>query len=37
MEAQKPSIGRIVHYQRHGSPNGEHKSEPSPGSHMERT
>jgi hypothetical protein len=27
---QKPSIGRIVLYQRHGSPNGQHKSEPSP-------
>lgn len=27
---QAPSIGRIVHYQRHGSPNGQHKSEPSP-------
>ena len=23
-----PTIGRIVHYQSHGSPNGEHKSEP---------
>ena len=22
-----PSIGRIVHYQAHGSPNGQHKSE----------
>lgn len=27
---QQPSIGRIVHYQRHGSPNGQHKAEPSP-------
>lgn len=26
----KPSIGRIVHYQRYGSPGGEHKPEPSP-------
>lgn len=26
---QKPSIGRIVHYQRYGTPGGEHKSEPS--------
>lgn len=26
---QKPSVGRIVHYQRYGTPNGEHKSEPS--------
>jgi hypothetical protein len=25
-----PSIGRIVIYQRHGSPNGQHKAEPSP-------
>lgn len=25
-----PSIGRIVWYQRHGSPNGQHKAEPSP-------
>ena len=23
-----PSIGRIVHYQAHGSPNGQHKSRP---------
>ena len=27
---QNPSIGRIVHYQRHGSPDGTHKPEPSP-------
>lgn len=27
---QVPSIGRIVHYQRFGSPGGEHKAEPSP-------
>jgi hypothetical protein len=26
----KPTIGRIVHYQRYGSPGGEHKAEPSP-------
>lgn len=25
---QKPTIGRIVHYQDHGSPDGTHKSEP---------
>ena len=30
MEKKLPSIGRIVHYQRFGSQNGEHKSEPSP-------
>lgn len=24
----KPSIGRIVHYQSYGTPNGEFKSEP---------
>ncbi len=30
MSDQIPSIGRIVHYQRHGSPNGQHLSEPSP-------
>lgn len=24
---QKPSVGRTVHYQSHGSPNGQHKSE----------
>lgn len=23
----QPTIGRIVHYQSHGSPNGQHKSE----------
>ncbi len=27
---QIPAIGKIVHYQRYGSPGGEHKSEPSP-------
>lgn len=26
--AQTPTIGRIVHYQAHGSPDGTHKSEP---------
>lgn len=25
---QTPSVGRVVHYQSHGSPNGQHKSEP---------
>lgn len=25
-----PSIGRIVHYQKYGTPGGEHKAEPSP-------
>lgn len=25
---QPVSIGRVVHYQAHGSPNGQHKSEP---------
>jgi hypothetical protein len=24
----KPTVGRIVHYQSHGSPNGQHKSRP---------
>jgi hypothetical protein len=27
---QNPTIGRIVHYQRYGSPGGEFKAEPSP-------
>jgi hypothetical protein len=27
---QKVTIGRTVHYQRFGSPGGEHKAEPSP-------
>lgn len=27
---QKPTLGRIVWYQRHGSPDGTHKAEPSP-------
>lgn len=26
----KPTVGRIVHYHRYGSPGGEHKPEPSP-------
>ena len=25
---QKPSVGRVVHYQSYGTPNGEHKSLP---------
>lgn len=29
-EQQRPSIGRIVHYQKYGTPGGEHKPEPSP-------
>ena len=28
--SQKASIGRVVHYQKYGTPGGEHKSEPSP-------
>lgn len=28
MSDQKPSIGRIVHYQAYGTPGGEHKSAP---------
>lgn len=28
--SQTPSIGRVVHYQRYGTPGGEHKAEPSP-------
>lgn len=28
MAEQKPSLGRIVHYQSHGSPNGQHSSQP---------
>ncbi len=27
---QKPTVGRIIFYQAHGSPNGQHKSEPRP-------
>lgn len=27
---QKPSIGRVVNYQKYGTPGGEHKAEPSP-------
>lgn len=30
MSNQTPSIGRVVHYQRYGTPGGEHKAEPSP-------
>jgi hypothetical protein len=26
----KPSIGRVVHYQKYGTPKGEHPCEPSP-------
>lgn len=29
MQHQKPSIGRVVHYHRYGSPDGTHKPEPS--------
>lgn len=28
--AGNPTVGRIVHYQRYGSPGREHKAEPSP-------
>lgn len=28
MNEQKPSVGRIVHYQSYGTPNGEYKSKP---------
>lgn len=28
MNEQKPTVGRIVHYQSHGSPNGQHQSLP---------
>jgi hypothetical protein len=30
VSAPVPTIGRTVLYQRHGSPNGQHKAEPSP-------
>ena len=30
MQIRKPSIGRIVHYQRYGTADGSHKAEPSP-------
>ena len=30
MQTENPSIGRIVLYHRHGSPDGTHKPEPSP-------
>lgn len=30
MSVEKPSIGSIVHYQRFGTPGGEHLSKPSP-------
>lgn len=26
----QPTVGRMVHYQKYGTPGGEHKSEPSP-------
>jgi hypothetical protein len=26
----QPTIGRMVHYQKYGTPGGEHKAEPSP-------
>lgn len=28
MSEQRPTVGRIVHYQSHGSPNGQHASLP---------
>ena len=28
MNEQQPTVGRVVHYQSYGTPNGEYKSEP---------